>query len=133
VREPGFDKRSCFPATHSSFPTLLWQRDVLCLAVPEQPSFASIGSPRNDYILWMNAGVDGEQRRDTREESLLLFGCPSRAERDLHDNYILSALDIQVGRVVDQMVGLVLGDDLKTIALGHAETLGQRTLESIVG
>src|SRR3989441_10127437 len=73
----------------------------------------------------------GEVVGNAAEEGALLRQRPPRADDDLHDHDVVRARDAEVARVVDQVAGLVLAQDLEAVELRHIDRLDQRAVDRV--
>src|SRR5215472_6218321 len=60
-----------------------------------------------------------EQLSQLLVERLLRFQCAPLIERDLDDYQIVSATNVEIAGIIDEMRFRVLGDELETVLWGH--------------
>ena len=68
---------------------------------------------------------------DALVERLLRLDAAALGQGDLDRDEALAALDVQVVRVVDQAVGLVLADDLELVLVRHVERFPHRPVHDV--
>src|SRR5439155_22379609 len=73
----------------------------------------------------------GQVVRNAAEKRALLRERPPRADGDLHDHDVIAARDAEVARVVDQVAGLVLSQELEAVELRHVDGLDQRAVDRV--
>src|SRR5207244_9847026 len=73
----------------------------------------------------------GQVVRNAAEKRALLRERPPRADGDLHDHDVIGASDAEIARVVDQVAGLVLAQELEAVELRHTDRLDQRAVDRI--
>src|SRR3989440_4851887 len=73
----------------------------------------------------------GEVVGNAAEEGALLRQGPAEADGDLHDHDVIRASDAEIARVVDQVAGLVLAQELEAVELRHTDRLDQRAVDRI--
>src|SRR5439155_6143094 len=73
----------------------------------------------------------GQVVRHAAEKRALLRERPPRADGDLHDHDVIAARDAEVARVVDQVAGLVLAQELEAVELRHVDGLDQRAVDRV--
>src|SRR4051794_21250600 len=90
-------------------------QSVLGFTVAERPVFLPHFNKGDHHVFFAQAGVFVEQFGYTSVESALHLDGAAGVQGDLDDDDVVAALDVEVGRVVDQTAGIVLGDDLKAV------------------
>src|SRR5207248_1781320 len=104
---------------------------VLGFAVAERPVFPGDLDEVDEKVLRPEARIICEQCSGTRHEVPLLRRLASRGKRDLHQHHVIASLDAEIRRIVDQSVGVVLGDDLEPIVLRCGERLDHGAMNAI--
>jgi hypothetical protein len=82
-------------------------------------------------VLRPHSRLLGQQLGDLLVQVLLLLQWAPLVEGDLDEDDIVGALDVQLGRVVDQAVFAMLGNDRKLIVFRGANRFDQGTVDAI--
>src|SRR5438552_17786965 len=109
---------------------LLLGGGVRGLAEPEGPVFLRHLDEVDPRVLAAQA-QGGEVVGNAAEEGALLRQGPAEADGDLHDHDVIRASDAEIARVVDQVAGLVLAQELEAVELRHVDRLDQRTVDRV--
>src|SRR2546430_8101315 len=109
---------------------LLLGGGVRGLAEPERPVFLRHLDEVDPRVLAAQA-QGGEVVGNAAEEGALLRQGPAEADGDLHDHDVIRASDAEIARVVDQVAGLVLAQELEAVELRHTDRLDQRAVDRI--
>ena len=82
-------------------------------------------------VLSSHAGLFDKQLGGAGKERGFLFGRAPATEKDLDDQHSVRAGDVEIFGIIDEPPAAVLGDDLKLIALRHAEAFDHGALNGI--
>ena len=82
-------------------------------------------------ILSSHAGLFDKQLGGAGKERGFLFGRAPATEKDLDDQHSVRAGDVEIFGIIDEAPAAVLGDDLKLIALRHAEAFDHGAMNGI--
>ena len=82
-------------------------------------------------ILSSHAGLFDKQLGGAGKERGFLFGRAPATEKDLDDQHSVRAGDVEIFGIIDEPPAAVLGDDLKLIALRHAEAFDHGAMNGI--
>src|SRR5688572_17322576 len=107
------------------------RRRVRSDAVAERPVLLGHLDQVDPRVLGAQAHRGAEVDGDAPIKRALLLERAPRAKGDLDDHQVARARDAEIVRVVDQVPGLVLGQELEAIERRHADGLHQRAVDGV--
>src|SRR5947199_909026 len=104
---------------------------VLRFAVAERPVFLEHLHQVDHDVFFADARLLVEEFGHARIEGPLHLDRAASVQRDLNDDDVVGALDVEVRGVVDEMSRVMLGDDLKAIKRRDVKGLDHRLVNGV--